>query len=169
MTTALPSAPSTACLALGATPVPCVVLPAFSLIDGADAANATRKVTPSTRAIHSVHIAGRDRAWYLEALRAEDIPCSAGYTTPLYGMNAVIDERRKWVDLARAAGRDVTCPDSPEDEALPVAEHACAREGLWLSQQVLLGDERDLQDAVDAVDAVAKVHQASRSSQASHA
>ena len=97
------------------------------------------------------HFGGRDREWFLKALRAEGIPCSAGYTTPLYRMNAVIDERRKWAELARAAGREVTCPDSPDAVALPVSERACAREGVWLSQQVLLGDERDMQDIVEAV------------------
>jgi dTDP-4-amino-4,6-dideoxygalactose transaminase len=104
---------------------------------------------------------GRDRAWFLDAMRAEGIPCSPGYTTPLYRMNAVISERRKWAELARAAGRPVTCPESPEEEALPVTERVCGGEGAWLTQNTLLGEEQDMADIVEAA---AKVQRA-----ASHA
>ncbi|HEX2036730.1 MAG TPA: DegT/DnrJ/EryC1/StrS family aminotransferase [Chloroflexota bacterium] len=100
---------------------------------------------------------GRDRAWFLRALRAEGIPCSPGYTTPLYRMKAVIDERRKWAALAQAAGRAVDLPDSPDAEALPVTERACAGEGVWLTQSVLLGTEADMAQIVEAV---AKVQRA---------
>ena len=100
---------------------------------------------------------GRDRAWFVKAMHAEGIPASQGYTTPLYRMNAVIQERRKWADLARSAGRDVTCPASPEEEALPNTERACGEQGVWLGQTVLLGEERDMQDIVEAV---AKVQRA---------
>ena len=49
---------------------------------------------------------GHDRSWFLQALRAEGIPCSPGYTTPLYRMNAIVDERRKWAArLGPPAGR----------------------------------------------------------------
>ncbi len=100
---------------------------------------------------------GRDRAWFVKAMHAEGIPVSPGYTTPLYRMNAVIEERRKWAELARAAGRKVTCPSSPEEEALPNAERACGEQGIWLGQTVLLGDERGMQDIVGAA---AKVQRA---------
>ena len=103
------------------------------------------------------HFGGRDRAWFLRALRAEGIPCSPGYTTPLYRMRAVIDERRKWADLARAAGRPVGLPPSPDAEALPVTERACAEEGVWLGQSVLLATEADMAQVVEAV---AKVQRA---------
>jgi dTDP-4-amino-4,6-dideoxygalactose transaminase len=94
---------------------------------------------------------GRDRAWFRKALQAEGIPVSAGYTTPLYRMNAIVNERRKWADLAQQAGRPVTCPDSPEAEALPVTERICNEQGLWFSQTLLLGDEADMADVVAAV------------------
>ncbi len=102
---------------------------------------------------------GRDRDWFLRALRAEGIPCSPGYTTPLYRMKAIIDERRKWADLAGAVGRPVALPASPDDEALPVTERACAEEGVWLSQSTLLAGEGDMAQIVQAV---AKVQRAAR-------
>jgi|SRR5581483_6565521 len=103
---------------------------------------------------------GHDRGWFLRALRAEGIPCSPGYTTPLYRMPAIINERRRWVELARAAGHIRQVPASPEDEALPVTERACSEEGVWLTQNVLLADEQDMAQIVEAV---AKVQHAAGS------
>jgi len=100
---------------------------------------------------------GREREWFLKALHAEGIPISAGYTTSLYRMNAVINERRKWAELARAAGREVTCPGSPEEEALPVTERVCGGEGAWMGQTVLLAEQSDMADIVEAA---AKVQRA---------
>ena len=94
---------------------------------------------------------GRDRDWFLRALRAEGVPCSAGYTTPLYRMNAVIGERRRWAEIAAAAGRPVAVPESPAAEALPVTERACGVEGVWLTQNVLLAEEADMAQIVSAV------------------
>jgi dTDP-4-amino-4,6-dideoxygalactose transaminase len=93
---------------------------------------------------------GRPRDWFLKALRAEGVPVSAGYTTPLYRMNAIVNERRKWADLARRAGIEVTCPTSPDDEALPVAERVCREQGAWLTQNLLLGEAADTADIVAA-------------------
>lgn len=93
---------------------------------------------------------GRPREWFLQALRAEGIPVSAGYTTPLYRMNAIINERRKWATLAARAGQPVICPASPEDEALPVVERICNEQGAWFSQSLLLGDAADMADVVAA-------------------
>lgn len=93
----------------------------------------------------------RPREWFLRALRAEGIPVSAGYTTPLYRMNAIVNERRKWAELARQAGRSVTCPESPDDEALPVTELICAEQGAWFGQRLLLGNEADMADVATAV------------------
>ncbi len=100
---------------------------------------------------------GREREWFLKAMHAEGVPISAGYTTPLYRMNAVINERRKWAALAKAAGRDVSCPASPEAEACAVTERICGAEGAWMGQTVLLAEERDMADIVEAA---AKIQQA---------
>ena len=99
---------------------------------------------------------GKDRAWFLKAMQAEGIPASAGYTTPLYRMNAVINERRKWAEIGRAAGKDVTCAASPDEEACAVTERICGEQGMWFGQTVLLGDERDMGDIVTAAAKVQK-------------
>ena len=94
---------------------------------------------------------GRPRAWFLSALRAEGIPCSPGYETPLHRMPAVLSERRKWATLAKACGRPVTCPDSPEEENLPVTDRASREEGVWFGQSVLLSDNRAMSQIIEAV------------------
>ena len=94
---------------------------------------------------------GRPREWFLRALRAEGVPCSPGYTTPLYRMNAVVNERLKWATIARDCGRPVALPATAEEEALPVTEKACGEEGVWLTQNVLLGAEADMGQIVEAV------------------
>ena len=99
---------------------------------------------------------GKDRGWFLKAMQGEGIPASAGYTTPLYRMNAVINERRKWVELGRSAGKNVTCAASPDEEACPTTERICGEQGMWLGQTVLLGDERDMGDIVTAAAKVQK-------------
>lgn len=105
----------------------------------------------------SSHFGGRPREWFVRAVQAEGIPCSPGYTTPLYRMKAVIDERRKWLALARAVGQSVALPDSPDEEALPITEQVCAAEGVWLTQAVLLAQEEDMAQIVEVM---AKVQRA---------
>jgi hypothetical protein len=66
-------------------------------------------------------------------------------------MNAVRDERLKWATIARDCGRPVAVPGTADEEALPVTERACADEGVWLTQNVLLGSEADMAQIVEAV------------------
>jgi dTDP-4-amino-4,6-dideoxygalactose transaminase len=88
---------------------------------------------------------GRDRADFLKALRAEGVPCSPGYV-PLHHSPAVKEETAKlWHALGRHQG-----PPLPEVR-LPVAERAGYAEGVWLTQNVLLGERADMDDVVEAV------------------
>jgi dTDP-4-amino-4,6-dideoxygalactose transaminase len=63
---------------------------------------------------------GLPRERFVEALRAEGIPCSTGYAQPLY----------KQPPLAKPYSRILPCP---------VAEQAC-REAVWLTQNLLLAE-----------------------------
>jgi dTDP-4-amino-4,6-dideoxygalactose transaminase len=63
---------------------------------------------------------GLPRERFVEALRAEGIPCSTGYAQPLY----------KQPPLAKPHSRILPCP---------VAEQAC-REAVWLTQNLLLAE-----------------------------
>ncbi len=91
---------------------------------------------------------GLPRARFLEALRAEGIPCSEGYV-PLYRMPAIQNGIRR---LRAAFGRaDAGESDLPN---CPVTERACASEGIWFFQTMLLGTEADMDDIVAAVQKV---------------
>ena len=90
---------------------------------------------------------GFTRSAFLEALRAEGVPCSPGYSP----LNRAASFRRA---LAEQAGLvqpwqqvDV---DLPEGEPLPVCEKAC-QETVWLYQWQLLADERAMEDVATAI------------------
>lgn len=70
-------------------------------------------------------------------LNAEGIPAHEGYV-PLNRNRAILEDIRKWTGEARV----YECP---------VAEKACGEEAFWLTQNVLLGDERDMHDIAEAV------------------
>ena len=86
----------------------------------------------------------RDR--FIEALKAEGIPCSPGYTTPLHRM-----------PFLKSIGKcPLSCPlygksINYSDVRLPVTERACSREAVWFKQSTLLGTKEDMDDIVRAV------------------
>ena len=95
---------------------------------------------------------GLPRDKFLAALQAEGIPCSEGYV-PLYRMPAIqggVQRLKAAVDWPGAYPE--TLPDCP------VTERACAEEGIWFTQAMLLGTSADMDDIVAAV---AKVQAAS--------
>ena len=84
------------------------------------------------------------RLRFLEALRAEGIPCSECYV-PLYRMPAIQDGMRR---LKRFLAGDKGEEILPE---CPVTEKACFSEGVWFFQTMLLGSTKDMDDIVRAV------------------
>ena len=88
---------------------------------------------------------GLPRERFLEALAAEGIPCSEGYV-PLYRMPAIQDGVRR---LKRAVGQTGGYPDVLPD--CPVTERACTTEGVWFTQNMLLGTRADMDDIAAAV------------------
>jgi dTDP-4-amino-4,6-dideoxygalactose transaminase len=94
------------------------------------------------------------RERFLEALRAEGVPCMEGYGRPLYHspvfQRGDFGQRRE--SLAR--GRDGNVMDYSR-VSCPVAEDLCTRV-IWLPQQLLLGTEADMTDIVSAVEKVVK-------------
>ena len=88
---------------------------------------------------------GLPKTRFIEALKAEGVPCSSGYV-PLYRerfiLNLVDDQflshkyRRK-IDYGRVK--------------LPVTEKACYEEAVWLFQYMLLGTREDMDDIANAI------------------
>lgn len=81
------------------------------------------------------------RDLFLDALRAEGIPCSPGYLSlykqPLFGTP----------EFKRITGSDVDYANL----CLENSEKASAVEGVWLTQNMLLGDKKDMDDIADAI------------------
>lgn len=75
----------------------------------------------------------KDKGEFVNALKAEGIPCSSGYK-PVYSYPFIVE---------RGAGAS-----SP----LPNTERAAYVEAVWLPQNVLLGERDDLEDVVAALE-----------------
>ncbi len=89
---------------------------------------------------------GQPRSRFLQALGAEGIPCSSGYN-PLYKHDLFKASIQKNPLLY---GYDKGDPDYSKIYC-PVTEKACNEEGVWLTQNVLLGSQEDMDDIVEAV------------------
>jgi dTDP-4-amino-4,6-dideoxygalactose transaminase len=88
---------------------------------------------------------GIGRTRFVEALNAEGIPAVVGYT-PLY---------RQPIFRDKAVARFIKDPEGYADLFLPGTEKT-VKEAIWLTQNVLLGNEADLEDIVQAIEKVQK-------------
>jgi dTDP-4-amino-4,6-dideoxygalactose transaminase len=85
---------------------------------------------------------GKER--FVAALKAEGIPCGAGYDTALHRSEALLEDV-----AARCPDGDVPAP------ACPVAE-AAVQDTLSLPQPVLLGEREDTLDILRALEKVSR-------------
>ncbi len=99
----------------------------------------------------SAEFNGISRGQFVKALNAEGIPVTAGYS--LLNRQPVFAE----VQRDRAFGFAVypETIDYPNIK-LPVAEKLADSEGCWLTQNMLLGDERDMEDIAGAIEKIKK-------------
>ena len=92
--------------------------------------------------------AGAPKGRFIDALRAEGILCSPGYTLPLYRQplfqKRAFGPRGKVVDV----GVDY------REVSLPNTEAACGEQAVWLAQSVLLGEKKDMGDILRAVEKI---------------
>lgn len=95
---------------------------------------------------------GVDRDTFIEALRAEGIPCHGGYPHPLY-RNPLFQRKGKGPRYC-----PLSCPFYGKDIdysscVTPVAEKVCKR-AVWIKHPLLLGEEEDMRDIIRAVEKV---------------
>lgn len=84
---------------------------------------------------------GLPREKFLEALKAEGIPCAPGYVR-LYKQGM----------LRTPLAKRVLRPGTDYDKVfLPNAEVASTKEGVWLGQSLLLGTQKDMDDILAAI------------------
>jgi len=81
---------------------------------------------------------GLSREQFVEQLNVEGIPALTGYATPLYQQPQLV------------------APYS-RIEPCPVAEQAC-REVVWLTQNMLLGEEGDMDDIAKVIVKIRESH-----------
>jgi len=83
---------------------------------------------------------------FVQALRAEGIPCSGGYGVPLNRQPVFLQKHFAPFSPAARKRRDVNYAR----QRFPVAERLCA-ESVWFTQSMLLGSRKDMNDIVRAV------------------
>lgn len=88
---------------------------------------------------------GLPRGEFVEALRAEGIPCASGY--------APLHRQRYMLRLAQDPFLSRLYRNRVDYDAvrLTVTERACYEEGVWLFQYMLLGTKEDMDDISNAV------------------
>ncbi len=122
----------------------------LSKIEGVDPLKRDSRVTN-----HAYHLfifrydaeefAGLPKNTFIEALRAEGIPCSPGYV-PLYKEQFMLNLAEDRF-LSEKYGKKVDY----SHVKLPVTEKACYEEAVWLFQNMLLGTTEDMDDVVSAI------------------
>ncbi len=95
---------------------------------------------------NSEEFGGVSRNVFLKALQAEGVPCSEGYV-PLYKLPLFQHLDESWPALNKVSARymdysKVSCP---------VCERVCREEAVWLTQNMLIGDQSDMDDIAEAV------------------
>jgi len=98
---------------------------------------------------------GAPRENVIKAVQREGIPVSGGYEYPLYKnpvfKNIDFNSPQSPYNIGR------TKPVKPYDEyenECPVAEHVCKEGTIWLTNELLLGNEEDTRDIVRAFEKV---------------
>ena len=86
---------------------------------------------------------------FLEALRAEGVPCSGGYT-PLNTMPYLKDALSSRIFKAFYAKEKLDFNNYIEENKCPVNDLLC-KEMVWLPQNVLLGTKQDMDNIAEAI------------------
>ena len=105
---------------------------------------------------------GLSREQFLEWLAAEGVPCSSGYSQPMYRNPLFVDNN------FHGNGQPLTPSGRHIDylayaEKCPVAERAC-KDAVWIEHRVLLGEPEEMDDIVHAVEKIYTHAQRQRSS-----
>lgn len=93
------------------------------------------------------------REAFLEALRAEGIPCGEGYPHSLH-KNPLFHRNE-----SSPQPSSLSCPNHGREVDytalnLPVTEKICSREAVWLAHSMLLGSREDMEDIVRAIEKI---------------
>ena len=93
---------------------------------------------------------GVPRAKFLDAVAAEGIPVSGGYGLPLHLQPMFLNKSFGPYTGYRSARPDIDYGAV----SLPNVDRLCASEGVWLTQNVMLGTRADMDDIVRSIEKV---------------
>jgi dTDP-4-amino-4,6-dideoxygalactose transaminase len=97
---------------------------------------------------------GLSREDFLAALAAEGVPCSGGYSLPIY-RNPMFVTNDFYANGAPLSPREPHVNFAKYVERCPAAEKAC-QEVVWVEHRVLLGEANDVEDVARAIE---KIHE----------
>jgi dTDP-4-amino-4,6-dideoxygalactose transaminase len=92
---------------------------------------------------------GLEREQFLTLLQAEGIPCSGGYSQPIY-RNPMFVENKFYANGHPLAGSGGLVDYLQYGDKCPVAEQAC-KEVVWIEHRVLLGESQDIEDVARSI------------------
>jgi dTDP-4-amino-4,6-dideoxygalactose transaminase len=103
---------------------------------------------------HPEAFSGASKDRFLAAMRAEGIDAMhAGYSLPVYRQPVLLAKNFGLSTPPLYSGVYPNVPDYNK-VALPATDRACTEEALWVRQNVLLGERRDMDDIVAAIDKI---------------
>ena len=132
---------------------------ALAAVDGIAPLAADARVTDNAYHVYFLRydaerFGGIDKLRFIAALRAEGIPdLHAGYSLPAYRQPVMLAKNFGLAKPPFLNGSQAAVPDYAS-VTCPVTEYLCDHEALWLRQNVLLGERRDMDDLVAAMDKV---------------
>lgn len=132
---------------------------ALAAIDGVTPLTTDSRVTANAYHVYFLKFdaekfGGIDKLRFIAALRAEGITdLHPGYSLPAYRQPVMLAKNFGLAKPPFLNGSQAAVPDYAS-VTCPVTEYLCDHEALWLRQNVLLGERRDLDDIVAAMDKV---------------
>jgi dTDP-4-amino-4,6-dideoxygalactose transaminase len=91
------------------------------------------------------HFSNKPKAAFIDAMRKEGIPTSAGYSLPLY--KQPVFQKCSF----GPNGKSIPWPVDYGSTLCPETERACYEEAIWFTQNVLLGTMEDMNDIISAI------------------
>lgn len=98
---------------------------------------------------------GMSRSLFLEALRAEGVPCSSGYT-PLHTQQFIKSAFESKLYQKVYDKVDLDYADFLNKNQCPISDQICNEESIWLTQNMLLGNKESMDNIANAIEKIQK-------------
>lgn len=96
---------------------------------------------------------GMSRDLFLKSLRAEGIPCSSGYT-PLHTQPFIKSAFESRLYQKIYSKEEINYSKFLNDNQCPISDRICNEKSIWLTQNMLLGDQTSLDSIANAIEKI---------------